>query len=286
MKQINIIQSSGIKYMLNNIEEVVDDFLVKSNGVVVYRDANFSQEEQLQILKKLGDFIGWSPNSKNSNSPAYIENHERKKQRKTKDTILLNWHMEHTDYKNPIVGATWNMYKMKCDSKLGRTGFVDTTVLYENMPESWKTFLYNCIEIVSKDTQINNEKYEKVIYDIPCLEDHWYSGKPTIRIDLDSPNILNIKFKDNKKVMEKDLLLFKEIKDYIWQEMKNHEKQIFDNFEYDINEKKFFIHEWKQGDFVIVDLFKMAHAVYGGFEAKDREFSGFWAYRDKITDRW
>ena len=68
--------------------------------------------------------------------------------------------------------------------------------------------------------------------------------------------------------------------------MKSHEKQIFDNFEYDINEKKFFIHEWKQGDFVIVDLFKMAHAVYGGFEPEDREFSGFWAYRDEITNQW
>ena len=151
--------------MLDNIEEIVDDFLVKSNGVVVYRDANFSQEEQLKILKKLGDFLGWTPNSKNRNSPPYIENHERIKQRKTKDTIFLSWHMEHTDYKNPIIGATWNMYKMECDSKLGRTGFVDTTVLYENMPDSWKAFLYNCIEIISKDTHIDDGKYEKRIYD-------------------------------------------------------------------------------------------------------------------------
>ena len=181
--------------MLDNIEEIVDDFLVKSNGVVVYRDANFSQEEQLKILKKLGDFLGWTPNSKNRNSPPYIENHERIKQTKTKDRFFLSWHMEHTDYKNPIIGATWNMYKMECDSKLGRTGFVDTTVLYENMPDSWKAFLYNCIEIISKDTHIDDGKYEKRIYDIPCVQNHWYSEKPTIRIDLDSPDILNIKLK-------------------------------------------------------------------------------------------
>ena len=36
-------------------------------------------------------------------------------------------------------------------------------------------------------------------------------------------------------------------------------------------------HKWDEGDFLVVDLFKMAHAVTGGFNPKEREFIGLWA---------
>jgi alpha-ketoglutarate-dependent taurine dioxygenase len=45
------------------------------------------------------------------------------------------------------------------------------------------------------------------------------------------------------------------------------------------NEDIRIVHNWQQGDLVIPDLFKLAHAVTGGFKPEDREFRGIWAYR-------
>ena len=68
-------------------------------------------------------------------------------------------------------------------------------------------------------------------------------------------------------------MLFKQIKNFVFYQITK-------------NQSIRFYHEWKQGDLVIVDLFKMAHAVYGGFLPEEREFFGYWAYRSEITDKW
>ena len=36
------------------------------------------------------------------------------------------------------------------------------------------------------------------------------------------------------------------------------------------------VHEWRQGDILIPDLFTMAHSVLGGFESSKRKFRGIW----------
>jgi alpha-ketoglutarate-dependent taurine dioxygenase len=46
------------------------------------------------------------------------------------------------------------------------------------------------------------------------------------------------------------------------------------------NEDIRIVHRWQQGDLVIPDLFKLAHAVTGGFRPEDREFRGIWGYKD------
>jgi alpha-ketoglutarate-dependent taurine dioxygenase len=37
------------------------------------------------------------------------------------------------------------------------------------------------------------------------------------------------------------------------------------------------VHKWRQGDIVVPDMYKMCHAVSGGFESKQREFKGIWS---------
>jgi hypothetical protein len=37
------------------------------------------------------------------------------------------------------------------------------------------------------------------------------------------------------------------------------------------------VQQWSQGDLLIVDLEKMAHAVCGGFEPENRKFIGMWS---------
>ena len=278
MKQIKIIEAPSFEVFINNIEHYAKEFV--SNVVVAYRNANFSKEQQYEIMQKIGDTLDWYPKTGYDyvGKTYYQENHKRKYQndssRGSEEERLLAFHMEHTDYINPMVGATWNMYLFTGDSKNGRTAFVDTSELYKNMPAEWQKFLSNCIEIVEKDVKVSDTEYELKTHKIQCVENHWFDNKPTIRIDLDCPDNRNgIEFIDKKEVTKEDLLLFKQIKNFVFYQITK-------------NQSIRFYHEWKQGDLVIVDLFKMAHAVYGGFLPEEREFCGYWAYRSEITDKW
>ena len=278
MEQIEVLESPGFENLIENVEECGKFFL--ETGSIVYRNANFSIDQQLSLLKSLGDVLGWTPNSTNPNSPMYRENHKRygssEEERKTKDDIILYWHMEHTDYKNPIIGATWNMHLFTCDTSIGRTGFVDTTQLYNLMPSDWQNFLSNCIEVINKYNLVienGKEVYIPKECEIVCVQPHWKSGIPTIRIDLDTKNFQGLKFLDNRLVTDNDIDLFIKIKNFVFDQIRN-------------NNEILQIHEWKEGDFAIVDLFKLAHCVYGGFSPEEREFTGFWAYKDVITDQW
>lgn len=282
MRQIKIIESPTFDEFIKNINYYANIFI--SEGVIALRNANFSNDEQYIVNEKIGDVLGWYPktNSKEKGRIHYKENHSRKykdnQERTDKDKLILLWHMEHTDSKNPVVGATWNMYLFNTYSYNGRTGFVDTSQIYKKMPDSWKSFLSNCIEIIFKEFRIgekeNSGEFTWKEFEIPCVQKHWFNDEPTIRIDLDSKeNRLGIKFIDNKEVTKDDLELFQQIKNYVFSE-------IYDN------KDNLLYHEWNQGDMVIVDLFKMAHAVYGGFFPEEREFSGYWAYKEEITDQW
>jgi alpha-ketoglutarate-dependent taurine dioxygenase len=280
MKQIKIIKSPSFEELKENIGYYANMFI--SEGVIALRNANFSNDEQYLINEQIGNVLNWYPktDSKEKGRIHYQENHSRmykhNPERTDKDKLILLWHMEHTDYKNPIVGATWNMYLFNTDPSNGRTAFVDTSEIYKKMPDDWKKFLSNCIEIISKNSRIgdSDEEFAWKEFEIPCVQKHWFNDEPTIRIDLDSKdNRLGIKFIDNKEVTKEDLILFQKIKNYVFSE-------IYDN------KDNLLYHEWNQGDMIIVDLFKMAHAVYGGFLPEEREFSGYWAYKEEITDQW
>ena len=270
MQQIKILESPGFDQLILDIEECVKQF--SENGVIVYRNANFSKEQQIILMTKLGDLLGWDPNSRSEVPGFYQENHARKglskEDRKNKDEILIHWHMEHTDFLNPIIGASWNMHLFTCDTSIGRTGFVDTTVLYESMPKDWQDFLLNCIEVTNKEIILEGTKAISN-NEIECIKKHWISGKPTIRIDLDTRNVVGIKKINKDEVTEDDLDLFKTIKEFVF----NH---IYHNDNIKL------VHEWQQGDIVIADLFRMAHAVYGGFYPEERDFTGVWAYKDSL----
>lgn len=278
MKQIKIFDAPSFDDFINNISHYSKEFV--SNVVVAYRNANFSKEQQYQIMQKIGDSLNWYPKTGYDyvGKTYYQENHERKyksdSSRGSGEDILLAFHMEHTDYINPMVGATWNMYLFTGDSKNGRTAFVDTSELYKNMPVEWQKFLSNCIEIIKKDTQVAHNQYEPRIHKVQCVQNHWFDNSLTIRIDLDTQeNTEGIEFIDGKEVTKEDLILFQKIKDFVFDQILKNE---------DIR----WYHEWQQGDLVIVDLFKMAHAVYGGFLPDEREFCGYWAYKNEIVDQW
>jgi alpha-ketoglutarate-dependent taurine dioxygenase len=258
------VEYKSIDEIMDNIDKYKEKFI--EDSVVVFRNANLSFDEQLSLHKSIGESFGWQTHREEGSH--YKENHSHNPNVGVSgsDEIMLTWHVEHFYYSNPIVAGTWNMFHLNAEAGAGKTYFVDTSKVYELLDEDMKDFLSNCIlktktqeEFWPFATQTN---YKAVL-------PHWLTNKPVIRISLSrwvDDEIFSI---NEKPPTEKDYEMFR-----------NSALRVIDLIEKD--ESIRIVHDWKQGDLVLMDAFKLAHAVTGGFKSEDREFTGIWGYRDPI----
>jgi alpha-ketoglutarate-dependent taurine dioxygenase len=262
------VEFPGTQEVLDNIELYKQKFL--EDSIIVFRNANLTQEQQSSFHAELGELFNYNViKINNDQTDNYIENHSLRESIETAGTndILLPWHIEHLYYSNPIVISTWNMTKFTTDTENGKTYFIDSEKAYNEMPEDWKNFLSLC--------KINNPNpdTDQSIDDFSPIVNHWISGNPLIRLaprnNLGSGSTL--KSVDNREATQTEKDLFEEI--FMW----------FGNYVYS-NQEDRIVHKWQQGDLLIVDIFKMNHAVTGGFDPADREFIGMWGYKDPINN--
>lgn len=260
MINIEPIEYTSLDEIKNNFEFYKQKFINES--VIVFRNANLSLEEQKVFHDSLGNMFGWF--GWNDINTHYRENHNKNENmgKTGPDEIMLLWHVEHWYYANPIVAGTWNMFHLKTNPGAGRTYFIDTSVVYDLLEEHEKHFLNNCIlktdEFQSKSSFSGN--------DYRVISKHWLTDKPVIRISLIKHITPEISYVDYKLPTEEDYNTFKKIT-----------HKVIDIIETD--ESIRMVHNWKQGDLVFMDGFKLAHAVTGGFDSKDREFFGMWGHR-------
>jgi alpha-ketoglutarate-dependent taurine dioxygenase len=156
------------------------------------------------------------------------------------------------------------MFHLNTIDGAGKTYFVDTSKVYELLDDDAKNFLSNCILKIDLDKQ-NLPLVEEPKYNI--VLPHWLTNKPVIRMSLSrwvDDEIFSINGNDPT---EKDYEMFRQSA-----------LKVIDLIEND--ESIRIVHDWKQGDLVLMDAFKLAHAVTGGFKPEDREFTGIWGHRD------
>jgi len=269
MIQTDPIEFPGIDAVLNDIEFYKNKFI--NDSVLCFRNANLTQEEQFDFGARLGSLMGWKHADDTSE---YVENHERKSHLESgPDDVIVEWHVEHTYYINPIVAATWNMYNFKTDPENGKTYFVDTGYIFEMLSDEEKQFLIDCIVTEPdfiKESQVKSGflSAETNLWDKhPIIDKHWLTDKPIIRfMILPQPHIIKLVSYKNEEPSSESLQYFESLIRKI--------ENIISN-----NEDIRIVHRWQKGDIVIPDLFKLAHAVTGGFKSEDREFRGIWAYR-------
>jgi len=261
---IEPVEFPGINSVLDNIEIYKEKFLADS--VVLFRNANLDYDSQAffhaELAKRLNCYIKLDEHKKTAK---YIEDHSRNPRLRLaeKDDVMLRWHIEHVTYKNPIVMSTWNMTKFTTDIENGKTYFVDCEKVYNAMPDDWKKFLSICKANHPRKNSLNTDE------EFPLVHDHWITGNPVLRtvireFSYDNSQLVSV---NDKNATDEDKELFKKISAWV------------NNYIYN-NENIRIVQKWKQGDLLLVDIFKMAHAVTGGFDPKDREFIGMWGYRD------
>ncbi len=262
MIDVPILNFSSPEEIISNAEEVIETF--KSFGVVAIRGANLTVEQQVFVTKALGDLTGWVPNNSSNFEQQYVENHKRlsNKEDIAGDKVALGWHMEHVEYDHisPIIGGSWNMVKFTADPETGRTYFVNTAKLYDTLPDSDKEFLETAYVLWS-------EPGEDREFVTKAVRQHWLTGEPTIRLHIAEPftepkNLARIY---DREPTEEERSRFVILRSKIISRIHN-------------DENIRIVHRWNQGDLLIPDLFKGAHAATGGFTSDQREFIGYWLY--------
>jgi alpha-ketoglutarate-dependent taurine dioxygenase len=258
------IEFTSIKEIKDNINFYKNKFI--EDSVIVLRGANLTHEEHVDLHKFLGENFGWSTfDEENGETAKYIEDHGHNKNLKTstKDDVMLSWHIEHVYYENPIVGATWNMVVFNTDNNNGKTYFVDSEKLYEKLPLKWKNFLNNCV-LSPNDFNLSNS-FKNYL----PVKNHWITNNPVIRMKISYSNeeINSLVSVNDQEPTEEHKEIFKEIAVWFGDQVMNNK---------DIR----LVHKWQKGDLVIPDMFKLAHAVTGGFDPIDRKFVGIWGYQN------
>jgi alpha-ketoglutarate-dependent taurine dioxygenase len=259
----------SIEDIKNNVEHYSN--MIIDNKIVCFRDANLSVEDQSLVREIFGDYFNWYPQTSdrhrktsdtNKIKEMYQENHSRltsNKSNSDKDEIILPWHVEHTEYNIPIVASFWNMIKFSADPETGKTLFVDTSEIYDNLSDDWKNFLNKSKYCSSKTNYPNFVK--------PAVSKHWWIDKKVIRLDLTHYNgdIDYLYEFDGREPTDSEKEKFTKIREHIL------------NLITINNEDFLYVHKWKEGDLLVSDLFVLAHSITGGFNSEDREFVGLWA---------
>jgi alpha-ketoglutarate-dependent taurine dioxygenase len=280
MKIVDPLIFKSKSELYENLDAVLEKF--KSDAIVGIRGLRLSESEQLQLVRDLGDIIGWFPNNSEKFNHKYIENHSSNwlVPDSTGDQVILGWHLEHVDYDDyiPIVAGVWNMQNFKGSSDNGKTYFMDARKVYELVtPEEDREFL-------KKSRAMWNEEYEKDVYTtcyVDAIQNHWLSKEPQIRLELTHIDEAELYEFDGNTPTEEEKAKFREV-------ALKFNDQVYNNEDLRI------VHRWEEGDILIPDLFALAHAVTGGFKSEEREFTGFWCYsssptsapEEKVFPRW
>lgn len=254
--------------LYRNLDKVRADF--EGPGIAVIRGIQLSRDEQIQLVRDLGDLIGWYPNNASQEIlHKYQENHSASRYLESSgaDEVILDWHLEHVDYDSfvPLVGGVWNMFKFTCDSNVGKTYFLDSCEAYKFFTEEEQEFLKK-ITLVWNDVDGSGPHYA------PVVVNHWISGDPLIRIEITKQVDPKISDFEGREATNEEISTFSELKNKFHGIV-------------DWNEDLRIVHRWQQGDIVIPDLYRMAHAVTGGFDPSEREFWGFWLFSKNPENR-
>jgi alpha-ketoglutarate-dependent taurine dioxygenase len=263
MPAIDIVPVSSLADAISNIDDIAR--LFAEEGIVLLRGHKFSTEEQLATAKILGDEFSWNvcsdASSDTLSSAIYYGGHsdiQGRDYNQTREEYVLDWHIEQVYYVDPVLAGLWSMTTFTADSKSGNTRFVDSTGLFDSLTDSDKEFLSQSVVSWNKPLSSGSGPFFT-----PAVSDHPITGRPTLRVETDQGCISMPKLE-------------------LWAGSHPTVNQVetFENIMTAIKARLLsdqdirYSQRWQEGDLLIVDLFRMYHAVMGGFGFGQRIITG------------
>lgn len=271
-KSIKIVEASTPSEAMSKLRDISEAFV--SDGVVVIRGAEFSTEDQIELAKKLGDIFDWNVCSgalpstiDTSIYPGGHSDNLEKEYNQNSEEYVLDWHIEQVYYKDPILAGIWNMTTFTAPAGSGNTRFVDSNEIYNLFNEDDQEFLKKAKVVWDKPAPHGTGPFYTKVVDF-----HPITKLPILRVETDQgcysmPKLVLLDG-ENPSPDEVDRL------DQLLQVLKNNLND---------NRSVRYSQLWQQGDVLVVDLFRMYHAVMGGFIAGQRKFTGI-GIRPKVYD--
>lgn len=258
-KNIHTLKANSYAHIVRALPELVEAY--KNYGLVVIKGHDFSEEEHKNLARLFGDNLGWQINSSVPDDlmdnyfihGGHSDNPDREYNNGTNDYVL-DWHIEQVYYKCPPLAGIWCMKEITCPPGNGNTLFADSNELYELLSKEDKEFMSGAI--VSWDKPANN--YVGPFY-TKAVDLHPFTTLPIIRVETDQgcyvmPALHTLY---NRPATHDEVKRFEEIMASIKTKLRD---------DHDIR----YIQQWEAGDMIIVDLFRMYHAVLGGFNYNER----------------
>lgn len=262
-RHIPIVEISSPEGALNSLDTIAE--LFKSKGVLVIRGARLSVDEQISLTKSLGSIFSWSVyegmHESGLTSAVHQGGHSDQENRdyiEGPNDYVLDWHIEQVYYIEPILAGVWNMELFTAPYGSGDTRFVDSIELFSLYDDEDKDFLFKSIVTWDKQTPHGPGPFFTKVVD-----KHPITGLPVLRVETDRGCSIMPKLAlwDGKvptydQIARLEFLLSK----------------LKDNLNNNLNIR--YSQHWQEGDLLIVDLFRMYHAVMGGFKYGERKFTG------------
>lgn len=266
---VNTTEFTSIEEIKSNPEKYKDLFL--KDKIIVFRNANLNKEQQTDLMEFFGDTLGWYPNSSNRSPSDYVEDHHKHMvngRYATKDQLMLNWHTEHVENENDSFhGATWRMEKFNCPEDSGHTYFMDMTEMYANLNKDDQEFLDKCITyltvVEATYDKEDNQTLKEIKQSFKTVDTHPITGEKTLRVHLASPTpeFISLETFDGRNPSAEERNNFNRLIKWVCNEVWT-------------NEEIRMVHKWQEGDLAVPDLYKLAHAVSGGFVENQRTLQG------------
>ena len=252
-----VVENTSYEDILKNVDVYVNHFL--HNGVLIFKSLPLRETEQLRIMEQFASKLDWG-----HIAPCDKEDHSFTVNRLGSNTcsdaeILIPWHLEHAHKNDRQITSSWHMTKFNCPKTSGTTGFINSYDVFSQMREDWIDLLRSSIVChVPSESFINLTHRNAITI-------HRNTGKEILNLPPSQSMDVLISVK-NEPPTNEHIDKFELIKKFIEEKVKSH------------NNKSEHWHEWSLNDLVIIDLTTVYHAVKGGFQIGQREFTRYWGY--------
>ena len=283
-------------------EDIIDDpkyfkDLLLKHKLLCFRELNLTGNQNPEVLGALGYHVFGHHKEDHRNTI------EMKYRVNDPSELLVPWHVENLHQQYPPEVAGWNMEVFTCPKNHGRTGFVNLAECTSRLPIETVNYLRDFEFIVVRQAEDGDEAIKQVesgsrevsiknkrrlgpdgrlmhgdandYYDAhvrKAIEDHPLTNEPVLRYELDWIYLDNFprgpKEIDNWHRSQRGQTATGTCFTYCSKE---------DRLEIDLLGQEIYLNpdnqfwwEWTQGDFLLADLFVMAHTVTGGFQPEER----------------
>ena len=252
-----VVENTSYEDILKNVDVYVNHFL--RNGVLIFKSLPIDEKEQLLIMGQFASKLDWGHIAPRDN-----EDHSFTINRLGSNTcsdaeILIPWHLEHAHKNDRQIASSWHMTKFDCPKKSGTTGFLNSDDVFSQMEEDWIDLLRSSIVCHAP----NGIPIKPIHRNATTV--HRNTGKEilNLRPTLSRDVLISV---NNEPPTNEHIDKFELIKKFIEEKVESH------------NNKSEHWHEWGLNDLVIIDLTMVYHAVKGGFQIGQREFTRYWGY--------